>query len=262
MPVDMNNFDHLVQEAWSREFFGWDWSYLKGRMQEETDPLHYLDIVRQYIQSGQAAEAVNSLLEMGTGGGELFATLGLYPARTIATEAYPPSVFLAGSRLHPLGVQVVQTEEDVRLSLPFSDHSFTLAVNRHSDYAPIEVFRILRPGGHFITQQVGGQNQIRLNQLLLGNNDFIYSYWLLDYAVKELQAAGFHIVEQKEAFPKTCFMDIGAVVFYLKVIFWQIPGFNPDDYYEKLQHIHQLIQKEGCLETYEHRFIIDAWKPD
>ena len=77
-----------------------------------------------------------------------------------------------------------------------------------------------------------------------------------------MREAGFNILDAREAFPETRFFDIGALVFFLKVIFWQVPGFDPEKDQEKLYQIHQQIQVEGCLKTNLHRFIIEAQKPE
>jgi hypothetical protein len=50
------------------------------------------------------------MLDMGTGGGEALAGLADRAPRTIATEAWPPNVPVAGRRLLPLGISVIQVE--------------------------------------------------------------------------------------------------------------------------------------------------------
>jgi SAM-dependent methyltransferase len=42
--------------------------------------------------------------------------------------------------------------------VPFEDESFDIVLNRHAPVMPQEVLRVLRPNGHFATQQVGGNN--------------------------------------------------------------------------------------------------------
>lgn len=56
------------------------------------------------------------------------------------------------------------------------------------------------------------------------------------------------------------FRDVAAVVYYLKVIPWQIPGFAPEAYLEGLEKIHATIQHEGELVVPEHRYLIEAVK--
>jgi hypothetical protein len=133
-------------------------------------------------------------------------------------------------------------------------------INRHAGYSPTELFRILKPGGRFLTQQVGGKNQFRLNEIFQDEPHFIYGFWTLDYALQELQQAGFEILLQREETPETRFFDIGAVVYFLKIIDWQVPGFSPHRDWEKLQQVHQRIQEVGFLQTWQHNFIISAVK--
>src|SRR5215207_4818307 len=106
------------------------------------------------------------LLDMGTGGGEWLSNLEHRPARTVATESWPPNIPLAGQRLRPLGIDVVgvtgapdnvaQDRKPEDGHLPFADGSFHLICNRHESYLPSEVARVLAPSGRFLTQQVGG----------------------------------------------------------------------------------------------------------
>lgn len=44
--------------------------------------------------------------------------------------------------------------EDV---LPYEDESMDIIINRHESYDIYEVYRVLKKGGIFITQQVGGE---------------------------------------------------------------------------------------------------------
>jgi len=50
------------------------------------------------------------------------------------------------------------------------------------------------------------------------------------------------------------------VVFYLKVIEWQIEGFSVAKYEQRLRDMHELIEKQGAFFANEHRFIIEAKK--
>lgn len=54
-----------------------------------------------------------------------------------------------------MGIQV--EEVDGVDKLPFKDSSFDVVANRHESFDVGEVYRVLRPGGYFVTQQVGGK---------------------------------------------------------------------------------------------------------
>ncbi len=252
MIEDITPFDRLVSEALAQEFSGWDFSYLKGRWQEKDPPWNYRQLVQQRIPT------VQSMLDMGTGGGEFLSSLSPLPALTSATEGYKPNIEIAQTRLQPLGVTVSPIESDA--GLPFADNTFELVINRHEAFHTGELFRILKSGGTMITQQVGPLNNIRLNDLIAGKRR-TQDLWLVENQKRKLEQVGFEVSDVQEAFPETRFFDIGAVVFYLKVIYWQIPGFSPERYREPLLNIHRMIEKDGYLSVNSHRYLIVARKP-
>ena len=245
-------FESLISEAVKHEISGWDFSFIDGRIQVEDLSWNYREIVSKRINPDI------SLLDMGTGGGEFLASFSGLPKNTIATEGHLPNVPIARKKLEPLGIQVVETSND--LTLPFDDHYFELVINRHEAYSPNEVYRILKRGGRFISQQVGGENNFRLNELLQDNPTKSFEKWNLDNAVKEIEVAGFEICEKGEAFPTTRFLDIGAIVYYLRMIPWQFPDFTLDKYRDRLFKIHQQIQVKGSLKIQSHRFYFEALK--
>jgi len=252
MIKDPELIDRLVAEALQHPFSGWDFSFLDRRWRENSPTWDYRQSVLERLP------AVTGLLDMGTGGGEFLSTLAPLPEDTWATESYPPNFPLARARLEPLRVRVVQTRSDN--DLPFEDNRFELVINRHSSYSPQEVHRILKPNGTFITQQVGGRNNIRLNELLQDRVEFEFAYWNLRYAIPQLEDAGHQVVVQQEEFPEAIFYDIGAVVYYLRAIPWQIANFTVEKYCERLMAIHNMIQEVGGLVVHSHRFYIQATK--
>ena len=56
-------------------------------------------------------------------------------------------------------------------------------------------------------------------------------------------------------------MGLRAVVFYLKIIVWQVPDFSLEKYYDKLVEIHNTIEQTGHLAVNAHRFYVEAIKP-
>ena len=247
-------FEFLVSEA-ERPFAGWDFSHLEDRLINFPLTWSYRSIILPLIRN------VNTLLDMGTGGGEFLSSLIPLPKHTCATEGYKPNVPLAKKRLEPLGVRVFQSETDERL--PFKDEDFDLIINRHESYASDEVNRILKPGGIFITQQVGDKNDSKLRLILTGNEKLQNQIeWNLNFAVEELKTSNFQIIESHENITLTRIYDVGAIVFYLKAVPWELPDFSVKDYYNQLVEIHNQINNKGYLDldTNNHRFLIKARK--
>ena len=111
----------------------------------------------------------------------------------------------------------------------------------------------------FITQQVGGLNDKEINEILEAS-EFEFIDWNLKNAVAELEEVGLNIFEQREDLVKTRFHDIGAIVYYLKAIPWQVPDFTIEKYFDKLLKIHNMIEKLGYVDFTCHRFFIMANK--
>jgi SAM-dependent methyltransferase len=247
------NFDKefLIYIEEKQNFSGWDFSFITetGRMQNQLLSWSYGSLVIPFIHQAK------SMLDMGTGGGEFLSKLSPLPPTVFATEGYKPNVPIAKSRLEPLGVKVIQVEDDEEL--PLKDHQFDLILNRHESFFPKELKRIIKEEGIFITQQVGGMDCAQINELLEAP-PHEYRSWSIDDAMQGLKDNQFKIIYSKEEFPILRFYDIGALLYYLKAIPWQVPGFSTELYLEKLYQIHQKIKENGYLDVKQHRFIIKA----
>ena len=247
-------FEFLISEA-EHPFSGWDFSYMEGRLINGPLSWSYMSKVLPLIRK------VDSLLDIGTGGGEFLSTLVPLPLHTCATEGYEPNVPIPKKQLEPLGVKVYQYKNDDHI--PFKNAEFELVINRHESYSPKEVYRILKPGGLFITQQVGDKNDSKLRFILTGSEKLEDDIeWNLDYAIQKLESLDFKIIESHENITLTRIYDVGAIVFYLKAIPWELPNFTVEKYYNKLLEIHNEITNRGYLdlERNNHRFFIKAKK--
>ena len=248
------DFDDLIQDALSLRFSGWDFSFLGDRWKTNPPSWDYPALARKHMRG------INSILDQDTGGGELLSSLAPFPPHIWATESYPPNIPIAKNRLEPLGVQVICDYSDA--SIPLSNSSLDLILNRHGGYSESENLRLLKPGGIFLTQQVGGQNCIRLNELLQDKVEFEYSYWNKDVISCQLIDAGFKLLNVQEDFPLVEFTDIGVVVFYLRIISWQVADFSVEKYHNRLYAIYEDILANGPLPVREHRILVEAQKPD
>lgn len=247
----------MHQQLWLAEeqktLHGWDFSALNGRVVEGALPWDYGAIVRAHLLPH------HQLLDMGTGGGEFLLTLGHPHARTTVTEGYPPNLQLCKERLAPLGIQVEAAADDD--SLPFEDERLDRIINRHDSFDAGEVFRCLKPGGLFITQQVGGENNRALSQRLLPDYEPPYAEHNMRNNARLLREAGFELVTQQEAFPMLRFLDIGALVYFAKVIPWEFPGFSVARCLPVLEQLQAQLDAGSPITSKEHRFLLVAQKP-
>lgn len=242
--------DDQLLSQWKKEeqasFFGWDFSHIKGRIEHEDPPWNYNELVLDLLKSAQ------TVLDMGTGGGERLASLQPLPKNTVAVEAYKPNVAVAKKNLEPLGIKVIGVEDMQKLPLP--DESFDLILNHHTEYLASDVARLLKPGGTFITQQVGGQNLHDLTEYF--DQQVPWPTHNLDNAKQEAEKAGLNIGRAEEWHGKMNVKDIGALVYFMKAIPWIVEGFSVEKHQPYLEKLHQELEVKGEIKFNEHRFLL------
>lgn len=243
-----------IKRQWKEEeaqahIHGWDFSHINDRYQEEEDlPWDYRECVRSYLCEGM------ELLDIDTGGGEFLLSLRHPHHHTAATEGYPPNVELCRKLLSPLGIRFREMADHSHM--PFKDGEFDLVINRHGDYCPAELRRVLKPGGVFITEQVGEENDRDLVELLLPGTPKPFPGWNLQTQSKDLQAQGFQILRGEECFRPIRFYDVGALVWFARIIEWEFPGFSVDACLDRLMEAQRRLNTDGVIEGRIHRFLL------
>ncbi len=248
------NYFQKWKKAEERSFKGWDFSAIAGESKEDVLPWNYKEIVEKHLKPQ------NQLLDMGTGGGEFLLTLNHPYSNTAVTEGYPPNYELCINTLGTKGIRVEKVEEDDQLPF-FKENAFDVVINRHESFDPKEVFRVLKKGGKFITQQVGGDNNHSLAEKILGKHESPFPHIHLKQQKEGLEKAGFQIVKGEEAFPLTYFYTMEALIYYMKIIPWEFPDFSVESHFKELLVLQKEWEKQGEITTREERFILIGEKP-
>ena len=68
------------------------------------------------------------------------------------------------------------------------------------------------------------------------------------------------VTELRHERPRTVFYDIGAVVFFLRLVVWTVPDFTVEKYRKELLVLHRRIERDGGFATSASRFLIEAVK--
>ncbi len=244
-------------ETWLREerqpFTGWDFSYLDGRMTEGQIPWSYLDRAAELMRRS------SSVIDLDTGGGEKLLSLREHwPPKVLATEEYPPNFKLATERLSPLGARVVSTSISNIAPMPFADGEFDLVLNRHAAFNSSEIARVLMYGGTFLTQQVHGMWAWDL-QAIFGAKPQWPDARPSQY-VPLLEAAGMTIVNLHQWEGSLSFTDVGAIVYYLKAVPWEVPGFTVKTHLQYLLTLQDRLESGKPLDFYAAKYLIEARK--
>ncbi|MEV4601779.1 class I SAM-dependent methyltransferase [Amycolatopsis sp. NPDC049253] len=248
------SFDELVAEATSVSVAGWDFSWLDGRASEQRPSWGYQRLI------GTRLAHVQSALDIQTGGGEVLAGVPALPPLTVATESWPPNLAKAAALLHPRGATVVADTDEP--PLPFLAGSFDLVISRH----PVtvwwaEIARVLRPGGTYLSQQVGPASVFELVEHFLGPQPpAVRGGRHPDLARAAAERAGLHVVDLRFEELRTEFFDVGAVIYFLRKVIWMVPGFTVEAYLPQLRALHDRLQ-DGPFVATTTRFLIEARKP-
>ncbi len=231
-------------------FEGWNFSYIKDRYKDEKPNWDYNSLAKLLVQQS------TSLLDMATGGGEVFSQFAPFPKHTYAIEGWHPNVAVAERRLVPLGVTVIEAKD--HQLLPFKDRQFDLITNRHGGYNIKELHRILKPGGQFFTQQVSGDNLEDLEEFF--NTKPKWSYNTLEHRITEFEENDFTIIDSKSWSGTVTFYDVGAIVYFLKAIPWIVEGFSVDTHQSYLEKLQEKLDNGQKLHFTSKRHLIHAQK--
>ncbi|MFD4395903.1 methyltransferase domain-containing protein [Kitasatospora sp. NPDC058478] len=268
----MRTFEELIAEAEAVSVDGWDFSWLAGRATEERPSWGYQRLLAERLGRASAA------LDIQTGGGEVLAGAarlaaakpvagqpapaqrGALPATMAATESWPPNVARATGLLHPLGVVVVADPDEP--PLPFGDGAFDLVTSRHPVKAWwSEIARVLRPGGAYYAQHVGPASGFELVEYFLGPQPEARRARRPEDESAAARDAGLEVVDLRSERLRMEFLDIGAVVYFLRKVIWMVPGFTVAAYRDRLRELDALIRTEGPFVAHSARFLIEARKP-
>lgn len=243
----MDTFDTLLDEAAAVPLDGWDFSWFAGRATEERPSWGYASLVADRLSRAGRA------LDVQTGGGEVFAWSLAHatrrPSLAVAVEEWQPEV--AARRVD----HVVKARD-----LPFRDAVFDLVVSRHpvgTDWR--ETARILRPGGRFLSQQIGPGTNRELSEAMLGPLPRPRTQHP-EQLRAAAEAAGFEVLDVRGERLRVEFLDVGAVAHFLRKVVWTVPGFTIEQYRPQLRAVHDRIVATGRFVSHSARVLIEARK--
>ncbi|MFE5339270.1 class I SAM-dependent methyltransferase [Isoptericola sp. NPDC056578] len=235
---------------------GWDFAALAGATTSDDPPWDFeADCLASMQHAGRG-----TVVDLGTGGGErLSALLDRLPtgsgATVVATEGWAPNEPVARERLAPYGVPVLAYDAEADPRMPFADGSVDVLMARHEAYDAAEVARVLAPGGAFLTQQVDGRDAFELRDAF--GAEPLYPHVRLDRARPDLERAGLTVDAADEWRGRLRFADVEAVVAYLALTPWTVPGFDVATQVERPVELHG----SGPVDVTQVRFRCTARKP-
>ena len=233
---------------------GWDFS----RVQHDRDPVpwQYLDVVRRYLQSSDRA------LDIGTGGGERFLALAPHFGTGVGADADPNMIQVARENTPASLADKVSFKVMCAEALQFPEALFDAVLNRHAPICVEEIVRVLRPGGIFITQQVGARNFQNICSLFGCGPGGQYEWDPLQEITEVAEAFrqdGCTVIGQAEYDVRYFFLDVESLVFNLKAV--PIPeDFDIEKHWRQINQIITDYRTPRGIETNEHRELLIVQK--
>lgn len=213
-----------LKQAHRRTWASGSYATVAERLVDDVPPRHLLE--RVPIEPGM------EVLDLATGTGNVAIRAAQRGARVTGLDLTPELLDRARERAVAAGVQVEWVVGDVE-DLPFEDGRFDVVLDRHESYVAAEVFRVLRPGGAFVTQQVDGRDFEETHALFGGTP--VYSHVTLETFRAEAETAGFVVEDGREWSGTMRFADVATFVSYVRMVPWEVPDdFSVDRYADAL----------------------------
>jgi SAM-dependent methyltransferase len=247
----------------------WGAGFLAGRFVPGRTSWTWAEVVEPGLRGAR------SLLDLGTGEGGELTSLAPLPPLTVATEGWLATVPAAIRTLRPAEVQLVVCASapdnldppGPNIGLPFAGASFGTVLSRHESFDPAEVRRVCRPGGRFITQQVGTAESAGARALLgLAPEP---GDWDLRTTAAQVEGAGWVVEASGEERPLNRLTDVAALVGYVRSTPWQFEEVlaDPDAFHADgplgptLRTVDERCHREGGVTFPGHRFWLRARLP-
>lgn len=258
----MSNYDlspEALRARWgsTSERKGWDFSRIRVRKGPER--WIYEDVVRNCVPRG------TRVADIGTGGGERLLGLAPHFDHAIGIDLDPEMVDTA---YHNLSSHRAQNRPEISVEFmvgsadetDLPECSFDAVLNRHSVVIPTEVDRILRPGGVFVTQQVGRRNLTKLLSRF-GGQDFGDDQ-LPESIKEEFVGLSYEVLRFEEADYEYRYLDLDSALFQLKAIeHYLVKTSETPNFFELLSEMLIDVRIDDQFVSNEHRHLIVVRKP-
>ena len=236
------------------ERHGWDFS----RMQTLRDPIpwDYPELVKTYMYPPC------HVLDIGTGGGEMFLSLANSVTTGVGIDTDPQMITAAQANSAFKQVANISWEVMGAEALQFPESAFDVILNRHAYVHVEEIVRVLRPGGLFITQQVGDHNTANICEVFGCEPSGHYGKKAkqeIQALTEKFQLLGCTLETQQEYDVDYWFSDTESFIFWLKAI--PIPeDFAVEKHWKEVDQIIQKLGTAKGIKTNEHRILLVARK--
>jgi SAM-dependent methyltransferase len=123
-----------------------------------------------------------------------------------------------------------------------------------------EIARVLRPGGTYLSQQIGAGTNRELTEFMMSPQP-VNKRRSVEALRAAAEGSGLEVVDLQSCALRLEFYDVAAVVYFLRKVHWTVPDFSVQKYRRQLRAMHEHIQTEGAFVSTAQRVLVEARKP-
>ena len=234
---------------------GWDFSGITKRKKTIGKKWNYTEIVKKYINKQTI------LLDIGTGGGEFLLKIAPFVKKAYGIDCSRNMIKTAKKNLVNSKISNVEFKLADAKDLPFPKEYFDVVICRHAPFYPKELFRVLKPSGIFITQQVGEKDKQNIKNIFARGQSFGKKVGtLMNKYIQELKKSKFKILKKKTYNATEYYASMKDLIFLLKNT-PIIPDFDIERDEKFLKEIEKKYKTKKGIKTNSFRFLIICKKP-
>ena len=250
-PITLAELKQIVHA--NGELDGWDFS--RVRAGRDPVPWEYVDVVRSYLKP------TDRVLDIGTGGGEIFFSLAPFFGEGFGVDHNPAMVETAQRNKSAMSIDNVSLKRMEGNNLQFDADEFDIVMLRHAGVYVSEIVRVLRPGGYFITQTVGKRSSLNILDAFGWTPASFGPDWWQPVAelADQFRVQGCHIIAQAEYDVQCWFKDIESFMFWFMAVPWP-EAIELEKHWQNINRVLETCQTERGIETNEHRGLLIVQK--
>lgn len=233
---------------------GWDFSQISSRMKSYGKKWDFTKILRDYLDKKTV------LLDLGTGGGEMLLSMAPFVKNAYGIDHSESMIKTAKDNLRKSHSKNVEFRFADTKKIPFPDESFDVVSCRHAPFYVKEILRVMKPGGIFITQQVGEKDKQNIKKIFGRGQSFREKAGtLMNRYVGELRDSGFNIIRKETYNATEYYANMEDMIFLLRNT-PIIPSFDIQRDEDSLKRLEKKYGSKKGIKTNSYRFVIIAEK--
>jgi SAM-dependent methyltransferase len=232
------------------------WNFSRLRVGHGPVPWNYVDVVRQYLK------LKDRVLDIGTGGGEIFFSLASCFGEGIGIDQNTEMIEAAKRNQSALSLDNISLLVMEGSDLRFDAGEFDVVLLRHLRVYVSEIVRVLRKNGYFITQMVGQRCSLNiLDAFGWTPSSFGPDWWqTVAQLADQFLLHGCRIVAQAEYNVPCWYYDLDSFMFWLMSVPWP-EEIELEKHWQNINRVLETSQTERGIETNEHRGLLIVQQP-